>query len=431
MLKTVRIQLINPPSNCVENDRLEPPLGLLYMAAYLREKGFGNISVNDLTGCRNKAEIRNKISAIEDASIYGISCFSTNYFFVKEIIRHIRLHYPKSFIALGGPHCTGMPEFTLRDASPDLVVVGEGEVILEEAVVSLGKKSPLRGVHEGRLVEEIDNLPFPARDLVDYDTYSRRLAGRPVVSMIASRGCVHHCIHCNSVVMGGRSKGVRYRSAENIAAEALSLRDRFEHFRFNDDHFTGHPQLEKVLLKLKELEIKFRLFARIEDLNARNCELLQESGCVHVSIGLESLNPDNLKILGKAPQIGMESNVRIAKEAGLTVRSSFMVGLPFDDDRTILAYFQKAGALGCDEFAVYPLIPYPGTIVWKYPEKLGYTIVHENFNDYVQMGKGGKSCFALKHKNFGPKDVERWQIWASEILQQGGANHMKVSLIAT
>lgn len=425
-----RILLINPPSNCVQDDRLEPPLGLLYLASCLRQKNYQNISVYDMTGSLSELEISNKIASICHADIYGICCFSTNYKYVKKIINHLQRNNPESYIILGGPHPTGMPDFTINDSNANAIVIGEGEDIFSDLISAFSKGLKPKGKFFGQSRKNIDSYSFPARDLVNFSTYSRKLAGKPVVSLLSSRGCIYQCIHCNSVIMGGGSKTVRYRSPNNVLKEINSLRDNFSFYRFNDDHFSGNPNLKDLLIKIKDFDVKFRIFARVEDLDNTTCKLLKEAGCVHVSIGLESLNQDNLRIIGKKRQVGKEANVKIAKDHGLVVRASFMVGLPFDNEQTIHTSFQKASELGLDEFAIYPLIPYPGTIVWKHPDKLGYTIINKNFEDYIQMGKKGKTCFALEHKNFTPEDVERWLHVASKLLESGDAMHMSKSEIA-
>ena len=76
------------------------------------------------------------------------------------------------------------------------------------------------------------------------------------------------------------------------------------------------------------------------------------------------------------------------------------------------------------------MIPYPGTAIAKFPEKFGYTIVHDDFTDYVQIGRDGRTSFALRHKNFSPEDVQRWLAMATEILKIGGAKHMSESKVA-
>ena len=430
MSSSMRAVLVNPPSNCVNDDRVEPPLGLLYIAANLREMSYRNVSICDMSGVKSESEIKKKIRNVQGADVYGISCLCTNYLYAKEIIRHIKSTNRMSYVVIGGPNPSGTPEFTYNDSGADAVVVGEGEDIFKDCIDSFVDGSRLTGIQNGVGRTDIDSYAFPARDLVDLTTYSRKLMGNRVISLLSSRGCKHHCAHCNSVVMGGGNKIVRYRSPDNIIEEIRTMRDSSEYYRFNDDHFTGNPNLEELLMKMKDLDITFRIFARIEDLNDRNSRLLKEAGCIHVSVGLESLYPPNLKIIGKKSQVGHEGNVRIAKSNGLVVRSSFMVGLPFDTDETLEQSFTRAAQLEVDEFAVYPLIPYPGTAIAKFPEKFGYTIVHDDFTDYVQIGRDGRTSFALRHKNFSPEDVQRWLAMATEILKIGGAKHMSESKVA-
>jgi len=412
-----KILLVNPPSNRVTDDRVEPPLGLLYIASTLRERGYENIELFDMTGCKNEFETDAKIKNISYADIYGFTCIATNYEVIPRIILQIRKLNSSAYIAIGGTIPTGIPEMTLYDSKADVVIIGEGEDIFASCVKGYIEGKPLKGVVNGIGRININSYSFPARDLVDISSYSRRKNGRPTVSLLCSRGCIHHCVHCNSVVMGGGNKNVRFRNADNIIKEVESLREHFEYFRFNDDHFTGNPNLEEILIRIKDFDINFRIFARVEDLNAKWCKLLSDAGCREVVIGLESLNPDNLKMLGKYKQLGKEMNVKIAKDYRLIVKSSFMVGLPYDSDETIEFYFHKAANIGLDEFAVYPLIPYPGTLIWKNPEKFGYEIINPDFRNYVKMGIDRKSCFALRHKNFTQEDVQRWIQMANDILK--------------
>ncbi len=429
MNQNPKILLLNPPSNCVNDDRLEPPLGLLYIAATLMENGY-DASFFDMSGCKNEQEISDKITNTPEADIYGINSFCTNYRYTKKVINQVRTIKPSAYIVAGGPNPSAIPDFTLMDSGVDAVAVGEGEDVFKECVDSYTQGENLTGVIMGKPRQDIDSYAFPARNLVDFSTYSRKLMNKPAISLLSSRGCRYHCIHCNSVVMGGGSSNVRYRSPDNIIEEMTINRDVFENYRFNDDHFTGNPQLEELLKKMKDLDITFRIFARVDDLDEKTCQLLKEAGCVHVSIGLESLNADNLKILGKASQIGKEKNIKIAKSYGLIIRSSLMVGLPYDTDKTINESFREASQLGLDEFAVYPLIPYPGTLIWEMPERFGYTIINNDFTDYIQMGKNDKTCYALKHKNFDPEHVQRWKVIAEQILESGGARHMRESEVA-
>lgn len=423
------IALIAPPSSSVDDDAVDPPLGLLYIAAVLIEQNFEDIQVVDLTG---RGLCLQEIDQVElpQSDIYGISCFCTNYVFVKQIIQRLKEINPEAMIVLGGPNPSALPQYTMEDSGADAVVVGEGEDAFASIVRALASGQRLEGVITGTGRENLDAYPFPARQLVNLTHYSRKLEGRPCLSILGSRGCSHHCVHCNSVVLGGGSPKVRYRSAENICAEISLFRDRYSHFRFTDDHFTGHPELLTVLEQIKKLDIRFRAFACIEDLTEERSKALHSSGCCHVTVGIESLNVDNLRIIGKIRQARCFNNIETARKAGLAVRASFMVGLPFDSDASVSASFYRAAQLGIDEFAVYPIIPYPGTLIAKHPERYGYTVVNQDFTSYVQIGRQHSTCYALKHKNFSTNDVKRWLQAAETILKQGGARHMRNSQLA-
>lgn len=432
MGKKSHVILINPPSLSVEDDRLEPPLGLLYIAAALKEQNRATVEIYDMSGSKTEKEIANRINNIPFADIYGITGMCTHFQYIDSITKWIRSRSPEAYIVTGGPNATAIPQETFSSLDVDVVVAGEGEDAMCELVKAYQKGTPITGIVKGVPKANIDNYQNPDRDLVDMSDYSRKLLGFPSVSMLSSRGCAYRCIHCNSVLMGGGSSGVRYRSISSILSEIESLTSMgYRHIRFNDDHFTGNPDLEDLLRAFIPLGIKFRIFARVGDLTEKNCRLLKQAGCVHVTVGLESMNRQNLIALGKGAQAGSEMNTRIAIDNGLTVRASFIVGLPFDSDNTIERDFSIAGQLGLSEYELYSLIPYPGTVLWEKPETLGYTIESRDFKRYIQMGKSGKTCYVLRHKNFTPGDVSRWRKRAQSILESAGIKHMKNSRIAT
>lgn len=411
-----KVILINAPSNCVDDDRLEPPLGLLYIASVLRENDIP-VQIYEATGCKTESQIETQIENIPEGNVYGFTVYCTNYLYVKRCINYIHSKTKKAFIVLGGPNPTALPEFTLNDSKCDCVITGEGEDAFLDVVNTFQYKFNILSIIKGGGRTNIDTYPIPAWDLVDINTYTRMLEGERVISIISSRGCKYDCAHCNSVVMGGSNK-VRYRSAENVFNEIDYLKAKgFQKFRFNDDNFTGNPDLAKLLSRIRDLDVRYRVFVRIEGLTENNCRLLAESGCCHISVGLETLNPDNLRKLGKYTQAGLEErHLYNAKKYGITIRVYFMVGLPYDTDQTIKVYFEKASKLPFDEFSIYPLIPYPGTRISKEPEKFGYEIINKDFTHYVQIGKNKTTTYALRHKNFTEHDVKRWHSYVEGLL---------------
>jgi anaerobic magnesium-protoporphyrin IX monomethyl ester cyclase len=422
--------LINPPSDCVDDDHLEPQLGLLYIASVLRENGI-SVGIYEMTGCRNETEIEDKIKNIPEALIYGFTTYCTNYRFVKRCVDFIRSNRGQVFIILGGPNPTALPRLTLNDSQCDGVVTGEGEDAFLYAAKAVLKKQSVPKILHGTGRTDINTYPFPAWDLIDLNSYTRAMDGERVVSILSSRGCEHRCAHCNSIIMGGGNP-VRYRDPKNVAREMVDLKaNGFTKFRFNDDNFSGNPHLKALLSEIARLQVEYRIFARIEDLSVDTCERLQASGCRHISVGLESLDPDNLEILNKQRQRGVETiNLGNVKKSGMIARVYFMIGLPFDTDDRVMEYFGKSSRLPFDEYSLYPLIPYPGTLFWKEPERLGYEILDTDFTHYIQIGKGGRTCFAMKHKNFTPEHIEEWFTRVTQIMVAAGKKHVSESQVA-
>ena len=441
-MKPPKVLLINPGSDCVVNDRLEQNLGLAYISSYLRKNEIRS-DILELTGKRDiKEELEKKI----DYEIYGISVYSTSIKRTVEIINFIRQNHNNPYIIVGGPHVTALPEESLNELDADVAVKGEGEKIMLEIVGRYNSGNKIYGVMQSKdyPINNLDILPFPDRESVDLKSFNRKFNGEPVISMLTSRGCQNKCLHCNSVVMGNNSDlkvKVRFRSVGNIIGEIRHLKSLGYHsIRFNDDNFTANPALAELLTEIEKDNIKFWIFSHIENLTEKNVELLYRAGCGFITIGLESLNPENLAFLRKTNNLTCLENLNNVKKLNdteksggdlkITLRSSFMVGLPFDTDETIRQYFGEAEKLYFHEFSVYPLIPYPGIEIWKNPEKYNYEIVDRNYRDYVQMGVNGKTAYTLafngKNNRFTTEDVKRWQITAEKILSES-KNHMRES----
>lgn len=414
------IALLSAPTDCVDDDRTEQSLGLAYIASTLKAHDY-SVQVVELTGFRD-SELATALQRIPLVDVYGLTCYSTNYHSVKRIVTHLRSKQPAAYLCLGGPHPTAMPTATLQDLPIDSVVVGDGELAFLGIVDALQQGRRVSGVVNAITPGDLDELPFPNRHLVDQSTFTRTLKHQRTLSLITSRGCRHRCLHCNSVVMGGGRAGVKFRSPGNILSEIRELKSMgYGALRFSDDNFTDNPDLENLLAAITKEHIKYRIFSRLERLTSATVRLLAESGCKLISIGLESLNPKNLHFLGKTGVLRCLTNLEHIQRHDITVRASFMVGLPYDTDASIQRFFEEASRLAFAEYAIYALLPYPGTPLWERPENFGYTIVDVDFTHYVQMGIDRRTAFVLQHTDpatgftFYPNDVQRWHGLAHDI----------------
>lgn len=387
------VAFVYTPCCSIEDDRLEPPLGLIYLATILDQMGVSCI-VCDLSGTAN--------TEVPEAATYGFSTYTPSYNATLLIKQNILQKYGPKFTFAGGPHATALPEEVLRDF--DVVVVGEGEV----AVQQLFQENIRSGIIYKPPVD-INSIPFPNYSLVDISSYSRRLFGCSALSVISSRGCPHLCAFCNSNVSKGET--VRFRSSENISAEIQLLIEKYgvRSFKFNDDTFLMSRARAKLLTRaLSTLDIKYRVMTRVDLFNDSIADMLYGSGCRYISFGIESMSQKMLDVMQKGTTVTQNVNaIRSAKRAGLYVRIFVLVGFPGETEQTISETIDRLSDLEYDEVGIYPFVPYPGTDVWNSPTKYNARI-DTTYSRYFSIGKDKSAGYVLTTDQFTPAKVEEW-----------------------
>ena len=386
------VTLIQTPCYKLNDDRLEPPLGLLYLATHLNAHGHPT-QIVDLSSVPSMYWG----DLITKADIYGFSTYTTTYHRTLEIVNTIKQINPSARTVAGGPHATALPESVAEDF--DWVVVGEGESAILHLLNVLDQgKIPSCVVRDSPILD-LDSLPFPDYTLVDVHSYSREVDGKPCLSILSSRGCPYQCVFCNSIVMGSHNH-VRFRSASNVVQEIQQLKAEWgiTSFRFQDDLFTLNlPRLRELVKMLKDKDIVYRCFGRVNLCNQEVARLLYASGCRHIAFGVESGSPSILRRMQKGQTVtDIRQGIANAKAAGLIVRVYLMVGFPGETWDTIQQTVDLMLECLPHEFSVYPLIPYPGTLLYKQPEKFGITHINHKFHKYFQVRKNRGTGFVFK-----------------------------------
>ena len=410
--------LINLPSPDIEDDRRQPPGGLVSIATYVHRNGFP-VAVCDLAGMAGKDLVR----LVPAADVYGFSTYSTSYKIAQEIVKRLRKRSPSAVCVAGGPHASALPEEVARDF--DCAVCGEGEEAFLGILrrVQQGEADHIPQIIRACPIEDLDALPLPDFErFSDMAGYTRRLNGSPVMSLDSSRGCNHRCRFCNSrVVERGHWRG---RSPENVAGEVEShVKRGWEAFRFNDDNFCDDVGRALAICDLlRPMHIRFRIFARAESLSSVElCRRLAAAGCVHVAVGIESLSPLVLARMGKATQVDrIKSGLATARAAGLLTRGFFIVGFPGETDATVAESIAALRGIALDEAVAYPCIPYPGTDLFALPDRYGITWIDPDFSHYIQVGRGKSAGFVMKTETFGPAEVRRWRQQYMQALEELG-----------
>lgn len=405
--------LIQTPCYELADDRLEPPLGLLYLATWLRHHGYP-VQVVDLSSVPESA----LAEAIPPADVYGFSTYTATYYRALSVLQLVKRIQPQATTVAGGPHASALPDIAARDF--DFVIVGEGEIALLHLLQALRRGEPMPRIIREPPIADLDTLPFPDYSLVDVHSYHRVVDGRPSLSILSSRGCPYRCVFCNSIIMAGHHPP-RFRSPINVIEEVRQLKLSWgvTAFRFQDDIFTTNlPRLRKLTALLQAEDITYRCFARVDRCNQEVADRLYASGCRHLAFGIESGSSIILQRMQKDQTVDdIRRGIANAKHAGLIVRVYLMVGFPGETWETVQNTINLMLDCGPDEFAVYPLIPYPGTPLYQRPQAFGITSIDPDLSRYFQVQSGRNTGYVFRTADLNESEIADMRTYMIERLE--------------
>jgi len=386
----MKVLLINPPSRRplpsilprgVEESRGKfPPLGLLYVAASLRGARSLEVEVMDAHAQGLGPDRIARRVAEDNPDLVGITVMTFTLLDAMETAAAVKTARPEAMMIAGGPHPHLFPEQTLALGPFDAVLRGEGEISFRELVSGWpgSRQKPPPGVwfksgEKGEpaaapLVEGLDRLPFPARELLPAGLYHSALTGlRPITTLMSSRGCPHRCVFCDRPHLG---KKFRARSADNVFREMEEVAELgVKEAVFYDDTFTTSPERVRELAELildRGLTLSWDIRARVSDLAREDYALCKRAGLCRVHFGVESGDPEILKSLHKGITIEQaRSAFAWAREAGLETLAYFMVGLPGETESSLARTLELARELDPDFAHFSALIPFPGTPIYR------------------------------------------------------------------
>jgi anaerobic magnesium-protoporphyrin IX monomethyl ester cyclase len=356
-----------------------PPLGLGYIAAYLKKH---NIPV-DLVDCTFLKEDealkrirRTKPKVIGIYSMYSIKD--------KSIQMAKLLREDCEFLVAGGPLPTVNPgEFVEYF---DAVAIGEGEETALELIRELQgsadlsrvkgiaykekKSNELEFTKPREFIKDLDSIPFPSRELFDnqaYKNYFSRKFGYTITSLMTSRGCPFNCDFCSRPVFGNK---FRTRSPTNIVDEVdATLGLGYKRIWFADDCFTlSRRRLINICNEIirRSIDVEWECLSRVDTVDRETADKMKQAGCVRVFFGIESGNNRVLSLMKK--QITTErarDAVKATKESGIKVGAFFIVGYPGERSETILDTVNFASRLPLDYLSFTMPYPIPGTPLYE------------------------------------------------------------------
>lgn len=331
-------------------------------------------------------------------ALAGFSCMlSAQMDDIVETCRLIKDRDNRIVTVVGGGHPSFLADRYLRDTAIDYVVHGEGEIPLNRLLGALRGEDDIRNVpgiswrqdnsirrNPPILIENLDDLPLPRRDLLRLDHYFRlRATVYPGVgrkrntNVMTSRGCPYKCRFCSSTLHWGHR--FRAQSPDKVMEELWDLKKRYqvEEIQFFDDNFTVDRKrvvaiLDRMLKEEIGLTWSLPIGVGVNSLDPELLALMRESGCYHISMAIESGNQEELDRQGKPLDLSrVKETIQYARKEGILIFGFFIVGYPGETREQYTKTISLAKTLPLHQPIIFGATPLVGT---------------EFAQDFVKMG---------------------------------------------
>jgi radical SAM superfamily enzyme YgiQ (UPF0313 family) len=393
-----KILLVNPPFEKIfEKTPLKgvapsiPPLGLACIGGSLLENG-NEVKLFDFNV--HGIEEFKKILINFTPDIVGITFVTPLIKEARKISELVKKINKKILVIGGGAHCSSFPESSIKEASLDIGVIGEGDFTINEIVsgkdltqikgIAYKKRDEIITNERENFIKDLDSLPLPAYSLYEKEKYKlpRAIAKKnPVTWVETTRGCVFGCTYCNKSCFG---KTFRVKSPERVVEEFARVKKMgFREIHTIDDSFTTNIKRAKEICDLL-IESRVNICwstvtgIRVDRVDFELLDKMRQAGCYRVYFGIESGNQKILNNIKKG--ITLEQVIKAveaAKKAKLEVAGFFMLGLPGDTVETMQDTIKFAKSLGLDLVKASITIPFPATEMFNELNEKGLIKTHD------------------------------------------------------
>jgi radical SAM superfamily enzyme YgiQ (UPF0313 family) len=367
----------------IESERgYNPPLGILFIAGYLRDHSNHEVQIIDSQVEGLDYNDLEKRFMAKEFNVVGITTMTLTILDVVDTVKLVKKISPKCKVVLGGPHVHIFPQETITLEGVDFLIKGEGEISFLKLLDALEGRTNIADVpglvyknsigevietHAEEMIIDLDALSFPARDLTPYLKYGSLLAKRlPITTIFTSRGCPFRCAFCDRPHLG---KKFRAMSAERVVEEfeiciAMGIRE----FIVYDDTFTVNKQRVIDICRLvieKGLDIGFDIRARVDTIDEHMLLLLKRAGCRGIHYGVESGTEKILKVLNKGITLKKAKEIfDLTRKHKIETLAYFMIGAPQETRDDIMETFRVIRWLNPDFLHLTILTPFPGTPIY-------------------------------------------------------------------
>ncbi|MFC2091411.1 B12-binding domain-containing radical SAM protein [Elusimicrobiota bacterium] len=383
-----KILLVKPYTGR-KKSAVAPPLGLMYLSSYLRSTSDNEYDIKLIDMRLDKLKVCRLLDIVKDFSpdIVGISVCSEEDEKLHEIASGIKALSENVMVVAGGPHATVYYSEVLKDRNIDIAVIGEGEITFSELMACIEKKTSFYEIpgiafsKDSRIIKTIprnfiknlDDLPFPAWDLIDISRYSSSklinmnvfLSGRRYMGIITSRGCPYSCIYCHDIF----GKDFRKRSPENIFKEVDILVKEYgiDEFHIFDDIFNlDSERVNKITGMIidsgLDIKIAFPNGIRGDICDAELLEGLKKAGTYMITFALETASVRLQKLIKKNMSMEkLQEAISYADNLGIITKCYFMIGFPTETEQEINETIEFACASPLIFASFFIVNPHKGT----------------------------------------------------------------------
>jgi len=398
------VLLIAPPHYYGSKTRVPTylPLGLAYAAARVRQEGHRVAVLDAWAHQLTRREVRERLQGMS-WDVAGITALSTQYPYVKWLATELK-RLRRAPVILGGALASFSPDLVLRATDVDVCVVREGEETFVELLSRLGQPERVQGIwyrtqgevhknHARESIEDLDALPFPARDLFPQEIYLRHAsldpgrATRRVINVVTSRGCPYGCRYCSKVM-----KGSRLRSVDSVVEEIRLLMADYQvgGVAFNDELVTvSKERAYELCEKIRPLGIEWQCQGRVDVVDYPLLREMRKAGCVCIGFGIESGSQDLLDAMKKGVTVEQSvAAINAAMRAGLDPQVQMMFGYPGENRQTLDETVAFAARLHAYRYrpSLFITTPLPGAPLYREARRSGLIPDEEAFLESLEAG---------------------------------------------
>jgi len=432
----MNILLVNPPAvdnvkivregRCMQRQEAWgtswAPLTLAISAAILRDAGFTTLLKDcsnddiDFDGLRCIIQEFRPEVVIVNTSTPSIDGDVQVAAFIKEIDKNIKTIF-------FGIHVTALPERILNE-NPDVEFIanGEPEYTIREFARAVKEKKPMREVkgliyrdgdniryNEKRsFIDNLDELPDPAWDLVNINGYRLPITNRPFLLVLTSRGCPHSCTFCAARTFYGTKP--RLRSGQRIVSEIKYVKDRYginDFLFWSENGIIGKQHMLDICHRLAEEApgVRWVCNARVDMVDEGLLKTMKKAGCWMIGYGVESGAQRILEKMKKNVTVqGIERAIYITKKSGIEVTAHVIIGYPGETKNDILNTLTLLKKWDPDYIQVYCCVPFPGSPLYDEVLRSGWlsstdwAMFEQNFSVVNTPQLSDKEVMALRER---------------------------------